>query len=44
MCQIVFSLGYYGTKKTTKTNKLQGMQLSPTLYEHNEFVVTWQML
>ena len=29
MCQTVFSLGYYGIKKTTKTYKLQGMQLSP---------------
>ena len=29
MCQIVFSLCYYGIKKTTKTNKSQGMQLSP---------------
>ena len=29
MCQIVFSLDYYGIKKTTKTYKLQGMQLSP---------------
>ena len=28
MCQNVFSLGYYGIKKTTKTNKWQGMQLS----------------
>ena len=30
MCQIVFSLDYYGIKKTTKTYKSQGMQLSPT--------------
>ena len=31
MCQIVFSLGYmyHSIKKTTKTNKWQGMQLSP---------------
>ena len=31
MCQTVFSfsLGYYGIKKTTKTYKSQGMQLSP---------------
>ena len=30
MCQIVFSLGYYGIKKkTTKTYKSQGIQLSP---------------
>ena len=29
MCQTVFSLGYYGIEKTTKTNKSQGMQLSP---------------
>ena len=29
MCQIVFSLDYYGIKKTTKTYKSQGMQLSP---------------
>ena len=29
MYQIVFSLGYYGVKKTQKTNKWQGMQLSP---------------
>ena len=29
MCQIVISLDYYGIKKTTKTYKLQGMQLSP---------------
>ena len=28
MCQTVFSLGYYGIKKTTKTYKSQGMQLS----------------
>ena len=28
MCQIVFSLDYYG-KTTTKTYKSQGMQLSP---------------
>ena len=28
MYQIVFSLGYYGIKKTPKTNKWQGMQLS----------------
>ena len=42
MCQTVFSLGYYGIKKTTKTYKSQGMQLSPmktvdvTLKTHNE--------
>ena len=42
MCQIVFSLGYYSIKKTTKTYKSQGMQLSPmkiadvTLKTHNE--------
>ena len=29
MYQTVFSLGYYGIKKTTKTYKSQGMQLSP---------------
>ena len=29
MCQIVFSLDYDGIKKTTKTYKSQGMQLSP---------------
>ena len=29
MYQIVFSLGYSGIKKTTNTNKWQGMQLSP---------------
>ena len=29
MYQIVFSLGYYGIKKTPKKNKWQGMQLSP---------------
>ena len=29
MCQIVFGLNYYGIKKTTKTYKSQGMQLSP---------------
>ena len=29
MCQTVFSLGYNGVKKTTKTYKSQGMQLSP---------------
>ena len=29
MCQTVFSLGYFGIKKTTKTYKSQGMQLSP---------------
>ena len=29
MYQIVFSLGYYGIKKATKTNKWQGIQLSP---------------
>ena len=29
MCQIVFSLDYYGIKKTTKTYKSQGMHLSP---------------
>ena len=29
MYQIVFSLGYYGIKKTPKTKKWQGMQLSP---------------
>ena len=28
MCQIVFKLDYYGIKKTTKTYKSQGMQLS----------------
>ena len=31
MCQIVFSLDYYGIKKTTKTYKLQDMQLSPIM-------------
>ena len=29
MYQIFLSLGYYGIKKTPKTNKWQGMQLSP---------------
>ena len=29
MCQIVISLDYYVIKKTTKTYKSQGMQLSP---------------
>ena len=29
MCHIVFSLGYYGIKKTTKAYISQGMQLSP---------------
>ena len=29
MCQTVFSLGYYGIKKTTKTYKSPGIQLSP---------------
>ena len=29
VCQTVFSLGYYSIKKTTKTYKSQGMQLSP---------------
>ena len=29
MYQIVFSLGYYAIKKTQKTNKWQGIQLSP---------------
>ena len=27
MCHIVISLGHYGIKKATKTNKFQGMQL-----------------
>ena len=31
MYQTVFSLGYYGMKKTTKTYKSQGMQLSPMI-------------
>ena len=30
MCEIVFSLDYYGIKMTTKTYKSQGKQLSPT--------------
>ena len=29
MYQTVFSLGYYGIKKTTKTHKSQDMQLGP---------------
>ena len=29
MYRIVFSLGYSGIKKTPRTNKWQGMQLSP---------------
>ena len=31
MCQIVFSLGYYGIKKTTKTNG----ELATESFEHN---------
>ena len=31
MCQIIFSLDYYGIEKATKINKFQAMQLSPMI-------------
>ena len=33
MCQIVFSLDYYGIKEATKRIKFQGMQLSPIIIQ-----------